>query len=150
METIKIKRLCQEAQMPKRAHKTDAGFDLVATSKKQEGGAMVYGTGIALEIPEGYVGLLFPRSSISRTDLVLTNCVGVIDAGYRGEVMFKFKIQANFKEHLGTTRDNCQLYDVGDRIGQLIIVKLPDVAIIETGTLSDSERGTGGYGSTGK
>src|SRR5690606_4362848 len=70
----------------------DAGLDLVATSKKyNEKGSIVYGTSLAFEIPKGYVGLLFPRSSNSKMDLLLSNSVGVIDSGYRGEVMFKFK-----------------------------------------------------------
>ena len=99
---VKIKKLCDSAVIPQYAHPTDADMDLVAVSKSfDDNGNTVYGTGISVEIPEGYVGLIFPRSSISKKDLLLTNSVGVIDSGYRGE-------------------------------------------------LSDSDRGHGGYGSTGK
>src|SRR5690606_10497369 len=89
---VKIKRLHPQAVIPSYAKPGDAGMDLTATSKSyDENGNVVYGTGLAFEIPEGYVGLLFPRSSNSKTDLILSNSVGVLDSGYRGEVMFKFK-----------------------------------------------------------
>lgn len=137
---IKFKKLNDNAVMPSKAHPTDAGFDLTATSRIYQGGCYVYGTGIAVEIPKGYVGLVFPRSSISRTGLTLSNCVGVIDSGYRGEITFKFR----------PVSDHPVLYNVGDRIGQLIILPYPDVKFVEAGRLSDSERGIGGYGSTGR
>lgn len=89
---IKIKKLSSDAVMPTKAHPTDAGFDLVATSRNiDDYGNLVYGTGLAFEIPEGYVGFLFPRSSISKKNLILTNSVGVLDCHYPGEVTFKFK-----------------------------------------------------------
>ena len=89
---IKIKKLSKDAVIPKYAKEGDAGMDLVATSKEYDGdGNTVYGTGLAFEIPKEYVGLLFPRSSNAKTDLRLTNSVGVLDSGYRGEVMFKFR-----------------------------------------------------------
>ncbi|HBZ33947.1 MAG TPA: dUTP diphosphatase [Bacteroidales bacterium] len=137
---VKFKKLVPEACAPCRAHATDAGCDLVATSCQTDSdGNIVYGTGIALEIPEGYMGLLFPRSSNAKKDLLLCNSVGVIDSAYRGEVMLKFK------PTMGTKR-----YEVGDRIAQLIIMPYPDVEFCQTQTLSDTERGNGGYGSTGK
>lgn len=81
---IKIKKLVENAVIPEYAHSTDAGLDLVATSSSEdEYGNSVYGTGLAMAIPEGHVGLLFPRSSVSKTALSLANSVGVIDAGYR-------------------------------------------------------------------
>lgn len=147
---IKVKKLVPEAVLPKRAHASDAGFDLVAVSRKvDEDGAIVYGTGLAFEIPEGYVGLVFPRSSIARKDLVLSNGVGVIDSGYRGEVMAKFKpcLRA-LEEHLVGMRGE-KWYEVGDRIAQLIVMKLPEVELVESEELSESDRGIGGYGSTG-
>lgn len=148
---LRIKKLVPEAVMPKKAHESDAGFDLVAVSRMvDENGAIVYGTGLAMEIEEGYVGLVFPRSSIARQDLVLSNCVGVIDAGYRGEVMMKFKpalVVAN--EYLRSTDSVGRWYNIGDRIAQLVIMKLPDVQMMEVEELSESERGTGGYGSSG-
>ena len=79
---IKIKKLTDNAVIPHKAHPTDAGFDLTATSCDFDikTGTIMYGTGIAVEIPEGYVGLVFPRSSICKKDMTLTNCVGVIDS----------------------------------------------------------------------
>jgi dUTP pyrophosphatase len=135
---IKIKKLHKDAVIPTKAHATDAGCDLYATSCHYDNGLIIYGTGIAVEIPEGYVGLVFPRSSIANTHLTLSNSVGVIDSGYRGEVMAKFR--------KGGTRG----YDVGDRIAQLIILPYPEVVFEEADELSESDRGTGGYGSSGK
>lgn len=142
---VKIKRLVSEAVMPRRAHASDAGWDLVAVSRKVDAdGAVVYGTGLAMEIPEGYVGLVFPRSSVAKKDLVLSNCVGVIDSGYRGEVMAKFKLLDPLVKH-----DEYHWYDIGDRIAQLVIMRLPEVEMVESEDLSESDRGEGGYGSTG-
>lgn len=133
-----------EAVIPAKAHATDAGFDLVAVSREMDSdGNAVYGTGLAFEIPAGYVGLVFPRSSVSRKDQVLSNCVGVIDAGYRGEVMAKFKFVPP------VTHPEHYWYEVGERIGQMVIVKLPSVEITEVDELSGSDRGDGGFGSTG-
>ncbi len=93
---VKIKKLHKNAIIPQYAKSGDAGMDLVATSKSYDKhGNVVYGTGLAFEIPKGFVGLLFPRSSNAKKDLLLSNSVGVLDSGYRGEVMFKFKKQIN-------------------------------------------------------
>lgn len=140
---IKIKKLTEDAVLPVKAHASDAGFDLTAASCTiDENGALVYGTGIAVEIPDGYVGLVFPRSSIAKKDIMLSNCVGVIDSGYRGEVMAKFK-PTNFF--------NCRsIYGIGERIAQLIIMPIPEIEFEEVEELSESERGTGGYGSSGE
>lgn len=142
---LKYKKLVPEAAEPKRAHAGDAGFDLVAVSRKwsADDWCYVYGTGLAFEIPEGYVGLAFPRSSIAGRPLQLSNSVGVIDSGYRGEVMAKFRVA-------GSSKGMDAVYDVGERICQLVIVKLPEVEMVEADELSGSERGAGGYGSTGK
>jgi dUTP pyrophosphatase len=137
---VKIKRLNESAVVPKYQVEGDAGMDLVATSRSvDDKGNIVYGTGLAFEIPKGYVGLIFPRSSLSKYGLMLTNHVGVIDSGYRGEVTAKFKVISG----------NPEIYKVGDRIAQMIIMPYPKVEFTETDVLSDSERGTGGYGSTG-
>lgn len=138
---VKIERLNADAVIPKYAKVGDAGMDLVATSRKEQFNNILYGTGIAIEIPEGHVGLIFPRSSIYKTDLRLANSVGVIDSGYRGEIMCNFIIKSN-------TATN--YYDVGDRIAQLIIIPYPQIEFEEVDFLSTSERGTGGFGSTGK
>jgi dUTP pyrophosphatase len=144
---VKVKKLNKNAVIPKYAKDGDAGMDLVATSIISNTTFNVtYGTGIAMEIPKGYVGLVFPRSSIRKTDLSLTNCVGVIDSGYRGE------IQATFKKVFGKNdiRIDEMDYKVGDRIAQIMIIPYPSVTFIESDELSDSERGEGGFGSTGK
>lgn len=148
MLNVKIKRLNPNAIIPQYAKPGDAGMDLVATSQEFEKNAagrrlQVYGTGLAFEIPEGYVGLIFPRSSIAKTELSLTNCVGVIDSGYRGEVKFKFAIDGESRA------TNEGTYKIGDRIGQIIIMPFPQVNFEEVTELSDSERGTGGFGSSG-
>ena len=153
---VKIKKLVPEAVMPKKAHSTDAGYDLVAVSRSvDESGAVVYGTGLAMEIPEGYVGLVFPRSSIAKKDLALSNAVGCVDSGYRGEVMAKFKPSLSVRraadDEWSLVSMRCkEIYEVGDRIAQLVIMKLPDVFMVESEELSESERGEGGYGSSGR
>lgn len=163
---IKIKKLCDSAVIPQYAHPTDAGMDLVAVSKSiDKDGNIVYGTGISVEIPEGYVGLIFPRSSISKKDLLLTNSVGVIDSGYRGEIMAKFKNQNQYSNPLQAFWSffvnkkpkrikfsvfHAGEYEVGERIAQMIIMPYPHVEFEEADELSDSDRGHGGYGSTGK
>ena len=126
-----------------------------------------------MEIPEGYVGLLFARSSISKQDLSLANAVGVIDSGYRGEIKFKFKptlAYMNFGyaednygigensdsfDYVGfasNNQKNCidaSIYNVGDRIGQIIIMPYPTISFLEVDELSSTERADGGFGHTG-
>ena len=139
---IRFKKLSPSAVVPSKAHTSDAGYDMTCTRYEVTNGELfTYHTDIAVEIPDGHVGLLFPRSSIYKQDLFLTNSVGCVDSGYRGEVMFKFK----------STEYNCSnFYEVGDRIGQLIIIPYPDIEFVEADELSDSDRGTGGYGSSGR
>jgi dUTP pyrophosphatase len=140
---VKIKKLHTDAVIPSYAQPGDAGMDLIAISRTEDQYKnIVYGTGLAIEIPDGHVGLIFPRSSNSKHDVYLTNHVGVIDSGYRGEIMFKFRLIKDWNP--GCT------YNVGDRVGQLIILPYPLIELIESDTLSESERGEGGFGSTGK
>ena len=140
---VKIKKLVENAVIPQYAHNTDAGLDLTAVSAERDDyGNFVYHTGLAIEIPDGYAGFLFPRSSISKYDLSLCNCVGVIDSAYRGEIIVKF----NFL-NWGHGKD---LYGPGDRVAQLIILPYPKIKLVETDELSDSDRGEGGFGSSGK
>ena len=137
---VKFKKLVESAKMPFQGSKGAAGFDLTAVTKEQiDYYHTRYGTGIAVEIPEGYVGLLFPRSSCYKQGMLLSNCVGVIDSDYRGEITAVF---------LGTDKEVC--YNIGDRICQIIIMPYPQIEYIEASELSDTARGTGGYGSTGK
>ena len=136
---VKIKRLHPDAVIPKYAKAGDAGLDLTAVEcVNDDGKHITYKTGLAVEIPKGHVGLLFPRSSVYKTSMSLSNCVGVIDSGYRGEIMMKFR----------STESN-KAYEVGDRIGQLIIMPYPQVEFEEVENLSSTDRGLGGYGSTG-
>lgn len=136
---VKIKKLHPNAVIPTYAKSGDAGMDLVITEIKEQNPKHIsYGFGIAMEIPEGFMGLVFPRSSIRKTDLLLTNAVGVIDSGYRGE------IQATFAQ-LGMER-----YNVGDRGAQIIILPHPSIEFEEVEELTNTERGEGGFGSTGK
>lgn len=142
--TIKIKRLSEEAVFPIRAHKGDAGIDLTCTRITQELNEanqliLVYHTDIAVEIPEGYVGLLFQRSSVAKKSLTMTNAVGVIDSGYRGEIMGKFR---------STTDVVPAIYKPGERFAQLVIVPIADVQLEEVTELSDTDRGEGGFGSS--
>lgn len=147
---VKIKKLVENAVIPKYAHPTDAGLDLTAVSKECKNGVYVYGTGLAIEIPEGYVGLIFPRSSNYKQNLWLTNCVGVIDSGYRGEIKFMFKDVLTKRTLFPGEYDEHKTWEIGDRIGQLIIVPYPSINLVEVDELSDSDRGEGGFGSSGK
>lgn len=147
---VKIKKLSDNAVIPAYAHDTDAGLDLTAVNYEydREKDCHIYGTGLAFEIPEGYVGLLFPRSSNRKTEAYLSNSVGVVDSGYRGEVMFSFKNRDRIEPD--TIPQLVKPYEIGNRIGQLIIIPYPKIEFIEVDELSDSDRGTGGYGSSGK
>ena len=138
---VKIKKLHKDAVVPSYAKHGDAGLDLTAVTETwNENNSMVtYGTGLAIEIPEGYVGLLFPRSSVCKTSLNLSNSVGVIDSGYRGEIMLKYRYL-----------EEGMVYDLNDRVGQLIIIPYPAIKFEEVEELEDTDRGDGSYGSSGK
>lgn len=158
---VKFKLLNNHAVLPTYATYGDAGLDLTATDdgKYEAVEAEIpsrfyahnetathksvyreYGTGVSVEIPEGYVGLLFPRSSITRTSLSLSNAVGVVDSGYRGEVKLRFRV----------LEDHPLLYKRGDKIGQLVIMPYPKIEVVDSTELKDSERGVLGFGSSGR
>ena len=140
---VRFKRLDPMATVPKRSTDGAAGYDLTATTVKMEVGKQIIytvGTGIAMEIPSGYVGLVFPRSSVYRTGLSLCNCVGVIDSDYRGEITAKFYLMGN---------DSSLVYLKGERCLQLIIMPIPQIDFEVSLELSKTVRGNGGYGSTG-
>lgn len=145
---VKFKKMHPDAKIPVYAKPGDAGMDLTCVSVKlvenEKTGQLqyVYDTGLAFEIPEGHVGLAFPRSSVSNTTLSLSNCVGVIDAAFRGSVKAKFNVTAPKGQYVP--------YEAGDRIIQLMIIPYPKVILEEVDELSETERGTGGFGSTGK
>jgi len=138
---VKIKKLHPMATIPTYEHEQDLiivnGIPVPPFCKNNQ---VHYDTGLSFEIPPGYVGFIYPRSSIRNTDLSLSNSVGVIDSGYRGGVSFTFNLKAGGKK----------IYKVGERIGQLIILPYPTIEFEEVDELSDSERGTGGFGHTGK
>lgn len=154
---IKVKRLDEEAILPTRAHDDDAGWDLYALDKPLErnkynpkliqdvlkgGEAYIYRTGIAVEIPKGYYLDVRARSSISNnSSLHLANGAGVVDAGYRGEILVVFR---------GVAPQTQTLYKKGDRIAQMILTRIPQCGLVEVEELSDSVRGDGGHGSTGQ
>jgi dUTP pyrophosphatase len=146
MLRVNVKKLNPQALIPRYAKPGDAGMDLYAVDIKEhfdsfrnEVTKVIVDSGLAFEIPEGYVGLVFPRSSVQTTGLRLSNCVGVIDSGYRGSVKAVFDL----------TDPTLAYYEKGDRFAQMIIIPYPQVAFIEKDTLSETERGDGGFGSTG-
>lgn len=146
---VKIKKLHEEAVIPFYAKPGDAGLDLTAVSYdyKEDIDCHVYGTGIAVEIPEGYVGLIYPRSSNRKTDAYMCNHVGVIDSGYRGEIMVSFK---NRDKYIDNIPQLFKPYEVGDKVAQLIIIPYPKIQFVEVDELSDSDRGKNGHGSSGR
>lgn len=139
---VLFKKLHPNAKTPHYSLEGDACLDLYAAWMKIDDlGNRVYGTGIAMEIPKGYVGLVFPRSSVSKTSLSLRNSVGVIDSNYRGEIILKF---LDLEE-----MDSLPSYVAGNKIGQIMIIERPEIQLGEVAELSDSVRGDGGFGSTG-
>jgi dUTP pyrophosphatase len=140
---LKVKKLHPDAVIPKYAKPGDAGLDLTAVFKEwsADGTQVIYNIGLSFEIPDNHVGLIFPRSSIYKTDLFLSNSVGVIDSKFRGEVKAIFNYKGN---------DASNVYNVGDRIAQLVIIPYPQIELVESDELSETERGTGGFGHSGK
>lgn len=173
---ITFKRLLPTAVAPFQKHKGDAGYDLTvaAVSVDEETGIITYDSGLAMEIPEGYVGLVFPRSSIYKTDLSLINCVGVIDSTYRGSITGKFDSRIEYWDlvknpNVPNNIENGEfpvyqmeedieraiymkldIYKVGDRFCQIVVVPIATVNFTEVFDLKESSRGESGYGSTGK
>lgn len=144
---INIKKNHPDAVIPSYAKRGDAGMDLIAVSAKvlvdsltDEDTKLEVDSGLSFEIPEGYVGLVFPRSSIKGTGVRLSNAVGVIDSGYRGTVKSVFDI----------TDKSLVYYEKGDKFAQLIILPYPSIQFIPVDELSSTDRGEGGFGSTGK
>lgn len=136
---LKFKKLDQDSVLPKHSKQGDAGLDLTAINIVIDGQQDTHHYGVSVEIPEGNVGLLFPRSSIRKHDVRLSNAVGVIDSSYRGELMAVFDVN-----HFPGER-----YKVGDRTAQLVIVPFVSCVTEWSEELSQTERGKNGYGSTG-
>jgi dUTP pyrophosphatase len=138
---VKFKKLDIGAVLPSYAKEGDAGLDLTCIDWYVDDiGNFIYKTGLAVEIPTGYIGLIFPRSSIIKTSYMLANSVGVIDSGYRGEIRVVFKRPID--TYIG--------YKKGDRVAQLVIIPYPAIKPIFAEELSTSDRGEGGFGHTGK
>jgi dUTP pyrophosphatase len=161
---VNIKKLNKKAVMPTKAHPTDAGFDMVAVTKVATDKYIEFGTGLAIEIPVGYVGFVFANSRVSKYDLDLANAVAVIDSGYTGEIRLRYKHtiqpQTAFKavktKYFDLTKDiepvpilfTPKEFNVGDVVGQLIILPIPSIEFNEVTELTETERGDGGFGST--
>lgn len=141
MLTLRVKKLTETATVPSYAHPGDAGMDLFACEGTvvRQGDRTLVGTGVAMEIPDGYVGLVWDKSGLSNNHGLKT-LGGVIDAGYRGEV----------KVGLVNLSDKDYTVRVGEKVAQMLIQKVERAAIEEVSELSDTSRGEGGFGSTGK
>lgn len=139
---IRFKLLNPKAKAPLRATTGCAGFDLTAVSRRYDPDSrcLIYGTGIAIELPRLAVGLLFPRSSIYKTPLTMAHSVGVIDWDYRGEIKAIFHVHGNFTK----------AYAIGDRVAQLVVVSTLPIDLTEAAELSETRRGCHGLGSTGR
>lgn len=139
---VRFKRLTSTAKLPQYARSGDAGLDLVADRIITNTTFQVtYKLGVACEIPTGYVGLIFPRSSIRKYELQLSNSVGVVDSGYRGE------LEATFNKTNGFLS---MMYRPGEKICQMVIIPYPEIEVEEVSELAPSERGEQGFGSTGR
>lgn len=145
-KTIKFKKLCNQAIIPTRGTEYAAGYDLYACPHGENvvfikpGETKVIGTGLSMEIPVETFGAIYPRSGLStKQGLRCANCVGVIDADYRGEIMVG----------LHNDSDEERIVSYGDRIAQLIVQPFFALDFVEADELSDTVRGAGGYGSTG-
>jgi dUTP pyrophosphatase len=145
MFKIKVKLLSESAKIPTRANPTDAGLDLYAAEGVYiRGGGTHQGvvdTGVAIEIPDGYVGLVFPRSSVgAKLNTTLSNSTGVIDSDYRGPIKVVLSNHSNMDVS----------FLAGDRVAQLVIVPILILDPVEVEQLTETGRGEGGFGSTGR
>lgn len=137
---VKVKLIRETSKSPQRAHSDDAAWDVFADVVEETPEFLKVKTGVAVQAPKGYSFLAFPRSSISKTGWVLANSVGVIDNAYRGEIEYRFK----------KVSESAVPFQVGDRIGQLKLVKDFDLVMSVTSELDETVRGAGGFGSTGR
>ena len=140
MVDVKIRKVHPDAVIPFRAYATDAGMDVTAISMEMTEDYVEYDTGLQFQLPEGYAMLIFPRSSNSKKDLLLCNSVGILDAGYTGNLKLRFKLITE-----GYTE---KIYNPGDKVGQIMIIPYPEINFIETEVFNETERGNGGFGST--
>ncbi len=143
MLTVKFKRLTKDAKLPVKGSEHAACYDVYCSSITFKDGKAVYGLGFATEIPVGYKGIIVPRSNLTKHRWVMNNSVGVIDSDYRGEWMM---ILTPLE---GELIENSLPYGTGDRVGQIYFEKVLDVEFKEVDSLEESNRGSGGFGSTG-
>jgi dUTP pyrophosphatase len=142
MLVVNFKKLHADAKLPVKGSSSAACYDVYATSVEvDENRVATYRLGFATEIPEGWRGVVVPRSNISKHPWILANSVGIIDSDYRGEWMVKFKCVSNDLEAVP--------YGLGDRVAQIYFEKNVDVAFAEVEDLEETTRGEGGFGSTG-
>jgi dUTP pyrophosphatase len=154
---INFKKTHVNAVIPSKAHPWDAAFDLTAVSFRidEQYGFIEYDTGLACEIDRGFCGLIYPRSSISKYDLALANGIGLVDSGYLGNLLLRFKPTLRFtrsysrKVIIKNNPYDLNIYNPGDRIGQLKIVPVDGIEFKEVMELNKSDRGTGSFGSSG-
>lgn len=155
---VKFKKLVPEAELPKRSTDGSSGYDIKAIADAavvdcDVGDTMSYyveySTGISMELPEGYEAQLRARSSISKTALYLCNGVGTIDSDYRGEIKLRFRVDAGVMEEAELQKKKATIYKKGEKIGQLVFQKVEHPEIEEVTDTSETERGDGGFGSTG-
>lgn len=152
---MKVKKLDPEAVLPTRATEGDVGYDVVALDDgtwAPDATYIEYKTGLAIEVPVGFHTELFPRSSVSKYDLILANSIGLVDNGYRGELRFRFKYIPRFEVNEQQLQQRPPiLYKKGDKIGQIVVrTSITTFQVEEVEELSDTARGAGGFGSTGK
>jgi dUTP diphosphatase len=139
---LPVRRLRDNATLPAQAYAGDAGFDLAACDRQEVGPGerAVIPTGLAIEIPAGYGGFVLPRSGLAAGNgITLLNAPGLIDAGYRGEVQVVFH---------NTDREQTFVVEPGMRVAQLVVLPVPEVALVEREELARSERGERGFGSS--
>ena len=140
MLKVKFKRLADDVQLPVKGSSHAACYDVYARYITGNGNKITVGLGFATEIPEGWKGVMIPRSNLTKHNWVLNNSMGIIDSDYRGEWKAIF---TPLGPNLGFP------YNIGDRVAQIYFDKVEDVTFIETNDLEDSDRGEGGFGSTG-
>lgn len=144
---VKIKLRNSKAQIPKKSTIQSNGFDIIATDKVQNADYIEFKTGLSIQIPNGHVGLLVPRSSLSKYNFILANSYGILDMDFTGEITFRFKFIGE-ENKLWFELDS--FYQPGDRIGQLLIIPNPEIQFVEVDELDSTSRGEGAYGHTGK
>lgn len=144
MSPLRVRRLRPDACLPTRAYAGDAGLDLYAVEAMTlaAGERASVSTGIAVEIPQGQAGLVLPRSGLAaRHGIALVNAPGLVDAGYRGEIRVLL---------LNTDRRESFTINSGERIAQLVLIRIETPEVAEVEELALSERGAGGFGSSGQ